>query len=630
MKLLHCAFSYVVICGAVVSSRAEEDVNALGPHRVPQAWRAQPLRDGKRSSPLLRGETLLHDALGKINVGQVEEVLDGKALQVQVEWENINFPSGADWIGVFPCLVGESEMECTALNRYPVQFKEVAIARKTGTNSLSFRVLVRPGVYGYRFAYVSPAVLPYPEVEALSNIVRIPESLLLNALQVRLSLVAGDRSAMRFMWSVPPHPDGSADGDNYEVLVGEDQQHLESQGTAQRAYSYIKQDMCERSMMPAASIGWVPPGTHMETVVSGLPSNTTLFYTIKNLRSGTSLPVQSFKTAPEPNTPVKMVIFGDMGQSMDPVDGSKQHSWDFAGHGEISAPNSTLLVKHLVDKYGASLVNHIGDLSYATGALALWDTWLTQIEPVSSTVPYMVAIGNHEMGWRDSAVPGTDSQGECGRPYVTYFPFASQFYPMIFADKDRSAEVRRPQGYDAPWYSYNYGMAHITIMSTEHDFSPTSAQYEWIKQDLQSVNRSSTPWVLFMGHRPMYVSSSFDGDHDALSINLQTYIQPLLEHNSVDMAFWGHHHSYQRSVRIAGVHHFVVGAAGFAFSPVALEADPHFALVNNHTWGVSMLDIVNATSARLDFFDNSDKSLVDSSWVHRGAKPVRPISLETY
>lgn len=34
------------------------------------------------------------------------------------------------------------------------------------------------------------------------------------------------------------------------------------------------------------------------------------------------------------------------------------------------------------------------------------------------------------------------------------------------------------------------------------------AQYAFVTQDLKAVDRSITPWVVLMGHRPMYCSSS--------------------------------------------------------------------------------------------------------------------------
>ena len=58
------------------------------------------------------------------------------------------------------------------------------------------------------------------------------------------------------------------------------------------------------------------------------------------------------------------------------------------------------------------------------------------------------------------------------------------------------------------WYSYDYGMVHMIMMSTEHDFTPGSRQYKWLENDLMKVDRKKTPWVMIGGHRAMYSSES--------------------------------------------------------------------------------------------------------------------------
>ena len=46
-----------------------------------------------------------------------------------------------------------------------------------------------------------------------------------------------------------------------------------------------------------------------------------------------------------------------------------------------------------------------------------------------------------------------------------------------------------PSVLNQPWWSYDIGIIHLVGMSTEHNFSVGSAQYEFIEQDLQAVNR---------------------------------------------------------------------------------------------------------------------------------------------
>ena len=40
---------------------------------------------------------------------------------------------------------------------------------------------------------------------------------------------------------------------------------------------------------------------------------------------------------------------------------------------------------------------------------------------ITTPPPGMTAIGNHEIGYSGSWIPGADSGGECGIPYSQYF-----------------------------------------------------------------------------------------------------------------------------------------------------------------------------------------------------------------
>jgi acid phosphatase len=120
------------------------------------------------------------------------------------------------------------------------------------------------------------------------------------------------------------------------------------------------------------------------------------------------------------------------------------------------------------------------------------------------------------------------------------------------------------------WYSFDYGLAHFVSIDGETDFAnspeypfaadvegnethPTASetyvtdsgpfgaidgsykstsayeQYKWLTNDLASVDRTKTPWVIAMSHRPMYSSgvSSYQAD-------LRAAFQALLLKNGVD------------------------------------------------------------------------------------------------
>merc|ERR1711976_786909 len=108
----------------------------------------------------------------------------------------------------------------------------------------------------------------------------------------------------------------------------------------------------------------------------------------------------------------------------------------------------------------AVFVMHIGDISYAVGFESEWDQFMHLIEPIASRVPYFTGIGNHEVGYSKSYWPGTDSGGECGIPYLARFPFVSN-------------KIMPPEA-QTPWYSFQYGLVSVVVMSSEHDYTTTS------------------------------------------------------------------------------------------------------------------------------------------------------------
>jgi hypothetical protein len=81
---------------------------------------------------------------------------------------------------------------------------------------------------------------------------------------------------------------------------------------------------------------------------------------------------------------------------------------------------------------------------------------------------------------------GSDSGGKCG---VAYRSLLRMPTPTVPAND---------------FYSYNIGPVHFTMLSSERNFARGSVQYEWMKSDLQAVDRSVTPWVIVSVHRPMY------------------------------------------------------------------------------------------------------------------------------
>lgn len=202
-------------------------------------------------------------------------------------------------------------------------------------------------------------------------------------------------------------------------------------------------------------------------------------------------------------------------------------------------------------------------------------------------------------------------------------------------------------------WSYDVGLIHFVGMSTEHDYTIGSKQYLWIEKDLASVNRSLTPWVIFGGHRAMYINSNYGGavTSDIVVMNLLIdNIEPLLWKYKVNIAFWGHNHVVSRmtaalnktviqrsSARVdpnGGIDiawfedpqatvHFVIGTAGAGFTKNFVEPYPEWCETVFYRWGYAAVTAVNAT--HLDWlWKDSGNSMVYDHVILVQADPFAP------
>ena len=68
-----------------------------------------------------------------------------------------------------------------------------------------------------------------------------------------------------------------------------------------------------------------------------------------------------------------------------------------------------------------------------------------------------------------------------------------------------------PMPADQLWYSIDIGPVHFIALNTEVFYTLTDQQekqLKWLHDDLQRVNsqRDEHPWIVVLGHRPMYCS----------------------------------------------------------------------------------------------------------------------------
>lgn len=346
-----------------------------------------------------------------------------------------------------------------------------------------------------------------------------------------------------------------------------------------KAGRYEREDMCDS---PAnESVGWRDPGWVHDGVMTGLDKGKRYFYQVGSDSKGWSK-THSFVSRNKDSDETIAFLFGDMGTSAPYNTFQRTQDESVATMKWIARD-----IENLGDK--PSFVSHIGDISYARGYLWVWDHFFNQIEPVASKVPYHVCIGNHEYDWPAqpwkpnwaAGVYGKDGGGECGVPYSVRF--------------NMPGNSLEPTGTRAPptrnlYYSFNTGSVHFLYFSTETKFLPGSKQYEFIKRDLETVDRAKTPFVVVQGHRPMYTTSHENRDAPFRAMLLE-HIEPLLVENNVNLALWGHVHRYERFCPLNNYTcggfdldgqdskgyptHVVIGMAGQDWQPIWEPRDNH-------------------------------------------------------
>lgn len=383
-------------------------------------------------------------------------------------------------------------------------------------------------------------------------------------------------------------------------------------------FTYTRNQMCAP---PARTVGWRDPGFIHTSFLKDLWPNTLYTYRMGHILSDGSYVWSrkyKFKSPPFPgeSSLQRVVIFGDMGK------GERDGSNEYANY-QPGALNTTDQLAKDIDNIDAVFL--IGDLPYANGYISQWDQFTAQVEPIASTVPFMVASGNHERDAPDSGsfYANNDSGGECGVPAETTF-----YVPA----KNRAKF----------WYSADYGMFHFCIADTEHDWRAGTEQYKFLEECLASVNRHKQPWLIFAGHRPLgYSSNKWFGQEGSFEEPMgRDDLQKLWQKYRVDIAFWGHVHNYERTCPVYqnqcvkskeetthysgvvnGTIHVVAGGGGAhlnEFSPIKTI----WSIYRDYDFGFVKLTAYNYSYLKFEYKKSSDGKVYDSFTISRDYKDV--------
>ncbi|XAR55923.1 Phosphodiesterase I [Bertholletia excelsa] len=482
--------------------------------------------------------------------------------RVTIQWSGVESPSKLDWLGIY------SPPNSSSADFIGYLFLSSSPTWQSGSGSLDIPLIDLRSNYEFRIFRWTESEVSLRHKDHDQNPLPGTKHLLAQSGEVgfdpgrgpeQIHLAFTDREdEMRVMFV-------TRDGKENFVKYGLSENQMD-QTAGTQVMRYEREDMCDS---PAnESVGWRDPGFIHDGVMTNLEKGQRYYYKVGSDLGGWS-DVNSFISRNEDLDETVAFLFGDMGTA------TPYRTFIRTQDESISTMKWILRdIENLGNK--PSFVSHIGDISYARGYAWIWDNFFKQIEPVASRVPYHVCIGNHEYDWPaqpwkpDWSYPvyNKDGGGECGVPYSLRFHMPGN-----------SSE---PTGTRAPatrnlYYSFDMGAVHFVYISSETNFLPGSSQYDFIKHDLESVNRTKTPFVVVQGHRPMYTSSHEIRDAP-LRERMLKHLEPLLVKNKVTLALWGHVHRYERlcplnnftceSTAMNSTVHAVIGMAGQDWQPI--------------------------------------------------------------
>lgn len=209
-----------------------------------------------------------------------------------------------------------------------------------------------------------------------------------------------------------------------------------------------------------------------------------------------------------------------------------------------------------------------------------------------------------------------------------------------------------PGGTDRVMYSFNMGPLHIISISTEvyyfvnYGIKALIFQYEWLENDLIEANlpenREKQPWIIVLGHRPMYCSNLNHDDcthtETLTRVGLPFLhffgLEDLLYNYGVDLEIWAHEHSYERLwpiynykvyngsyeepyVNPGAPVQIVTGSAGCKEGREDFNITrPYWSAFQSRDYGYTRLKAYNSSHLYLEqVSDDKNGAIIDSFWI---------------
>ncbi|MDX2090056.1 MAG: metallophosphoesterase [Kofleriaceae bacterium] len=248
------------------------------------------------------------------------------------------------------------------------------------------------------------------------------------------------------------------------------------------------------------------PGRHHVFALANLPARGAVRYRVH--AGATQSPEYTFRAPPAPGSTIRLGVYGDVR----------------GGHAIHQKLVENMLAEPL------DLIAVTGDMVLHGSDEADWQRFFAITAPLLAQVPYLPAVGNHDLGW-DGADAARDAQEVFALP---------------------AGPAGRPAG--AYWYSTDLADIHLVFLDS--NAYERVEQDAWLEADLAAARKRKVRSILVFTHDGPYSRGTHRGNKEA-----QRRLVPILARHRVDYVFSGHDHAYQRG-EAGGIRYIVTGGGG--------------------------------------------------------------------
>jgi calcineurin-like phosphoesterase family protein len=164
-------------------------------------------------------------------------------------------------------------------------------------------------------------------------------------------------------------------------------------------------------------------------------------------------------------------------------------------------------------------------------------------------VPYFLVPGNHEATMTDVGMKN-------------YLDAVSALIPP-------EGSPRRLKGYA----TYSFGYGNTFVVALDANIASDQKQYEWVKSQLEGLDRSRYTNVIVFCHQAPFSSGPHGGPNvEEETVGLRKLYMPLFNANHVRMVFSGHEHLFEHWVEhytdAIGLHRMDLVVSGGGGAPI--------------------------------------------------------------